>query len=164
MNQNPLKLVVFDLDFTLWNAGDVWCDCLTPPFRVESGDVRDARGAAIRLYPDVLDILDRLDTLDIQMALASRTKEPDWANELLELLSVRHRFSFAEIYPSSKIHHFERLRTSSGAAFEEMLFFDDEERNVIEVGQLGVATYYVSQGMSKGLFKKGLERFGLTLP
>lgn len=34
------RLAVFDLDFTVWDAGGVWSDCLLPPFRVKGGQAR----------------------------------------------------------------------------------------------------------------------------
>ena len=49
-------LVVFDLDFTLWDAGGTWCDHLSPPFRIISKGVSDARGKVVNLYPDAMKI------------------------------------------------------------------------------------------------------------
>ncbi|MEC7448538.1 MAG: magnesium-dependent phosphatase-1, partial [Planctomycetota bacterium] len=104
-----LRLVVFDLDFTLWDCGGTWCDCLTPPFSRSDGQVRDATGREIHLYKDVHRILDTCDQGGLLMALASRTEEPSWARELLALLGIDHRFAFSEIYPSSKLRHFDAL-------------------------------------------------------
>ena len=41
------KLIVFDLDFTLWNAGGTWCDHLRAPFHCRDGCVLDADGAMV---------------------------------------------------------------------------------------------------------------------
>ena len=70
-----LDLVVSDLDFTLWDAGGSWCDCLSPPFRLEGGRVVDRHGRWVRLYEDVAEILDALDAAGVAMALASRTNQ-----------------------------------------------------------------------------------------
>jgi magnesium-dependent phosphatase 1 len=42
-----------------------------------------------------------------------------------------------------------------------MLFFDDEERNIIEVGKLGVTCIHVddSKGVNWKIFQEGLAAF-----
>ncbi|QDU73444.1 Acid Phosphatase [Bremerella volcania] len=153
------RLIVFDLDFTLWDCGGVWCDCLSPPFRVRDRRIEDRTGRLVRLYDDVHDILTHCDEQAISIALASRTQQPDWARELLGHLDITHRFAFAEIYPSSKLRHFAALQQASGLAYKEMLFFDDEMRNIDEVGGLGVASIYVRDGMTAELFHASLNEF-----
>lgn len=152
------KLVVFDLDFTLWDCGGLWIDCTQPPFRVdEEGRVRDQRDRVFRLYPEVMSILDELESEGCLLALASRTEQPSWAREALDLMGIRQRFQFEEIYPGSKVRHFDSLRNASGSAYGEMLFFDDEDRNIIEVGALGVTAIHVGNGMNRGLLDRGLK-------
>jgi len=158
------KLVVFDLDFTLWDCGGTWCDCLLPPFAVRNRRIVDRGGRQIRLYEDVLSIFDRCDRVGVPMALASRTEQPPWARELIELLGIARRFAHAEIYPSSKLKHFSALKTASGADFLDMLFFDDEMRNIREVGRLGVASVFVENGLNGKLFEDSLHRFGNRQP
>lgn len=153
------KLIVFDLDFTLWDCGGTWCDCLSPPFCKEGSKVKDRSDRHIRLYADVLPVLDYCDGEGIPMALASRTEEPRWARQLLKMLGVVNRFPFAEIYPSSKLKHFAALREQSGVSYQEMIFFDDESRNIREVSGLGVTCVDVPNGMTLPLFQRALARF-----
>ena len=42
-----------------------------------------------------------------------------------------------EIYPSSKDRHFRSLKSKTGVDFGDMLFFDDERRNIMEVREKG---------------------------
>ena len=93
------------------------------------------------------------------MALASRTEQPAWARELVGLLGLTDRFAFAEIYPASKLSHFKALRKLSGIEFKEMLFFDDEMRNIREVSQLGVSAVHVSDGLHADLFQESLDSY-----
>lgn len=153
------ELIVFDLDFTLWDCGGTWCDCLTPPFSTHKGQIQDRIGRQVRLYSDVLDVLQWCDAALIPMALASRTEQPSWARELVSMLGIRHRFSFAEIYPSSKLQHFAALRHASSIGYERMLFFDDEMRNIHEVGGLGVTSVYVDDGLDMDSFQAGMQTF-----
>ncbi len=150
------KLVVFDLDFTLWDAGGTWCDHTNPPYKRVNGHVEDAYGARIVLYPEVQEILEDLKSLEIPMALASRTGAPSWARELLRLFEIQHYFSYEEIYPSSKIAHFSQLQKDSGIPYTNMVFFDDEMRNIHDVSSLGVHTIYVENGVNKKLVEEAL--------
>jgi len=154
------SLVVFDLDFTLWDCGGLWIDCAAYPFsKTATGSIIDSSGRTLRLYEDVLDILAELDELPIPIGVASRTEQPDWARDLLNLFEIKDRFQFAEIYPDSKTEHFTGLREESGFAFEEMLFFDDEVRNIRGVGALGVNCIEVHRGIDGTLFRDAMEAF-----
>ncbi|XP_049982049.1 magnesium-dependent phosphatase 1 isoform X1 [Alexandromys fortis] len=158
------KLAVFDLDYTLW---PFWVDThVDPPFHKSSdGTVRDRRGQNIRLYPEVPEVLERLRSLGVPVAAASRTGETEGANQLLELFDLVKYFVHREIYPGSKVAHFERLHHKTGVPFSQMVFFDDEKRNIIDVGRLGteslggVTCIHVQNGMSLQTLTQGLETF-----
>ena len=150
-------LVVFDLDFTLWDCGGTWCDCTRPPYRRTGGTVRDARGGEIVLYPDVRAILEYCREEGIIMALASRTDEPGWARELLDLLGVSGYFPHKEIYPGAKTTHLNRIRDQSGIGFESMAFFDDEMRNIRDARSLGVRGIYVEAGLNWNVFRSAFN-------
>ena len=143
-----IELVVFDLDFTLWDAGGTWCDHLSPPFKVSSKGVSDARGNIINLYPDAMKIFQVIEGNSIPMAIASRTEEPEWARQLLELSGIRNKFKYEEIFPGSKVTHFNNLKEKSGIDFDKILFYDDEPRNIDEVSGLGVNCYLVRNGIN----------------
>lgn len=153
------RLIVFDLDFTLWDCGGTWCDCLSPPFRLDRQRVVDRSSRHVRLYDDVLSILEHCRQAEILLALASRTEQPEWARQLLKLLAITGEFAHAEIYPSSKLRHFAALQKASGFAYEEMIFFDDEMRNIREVSDLGVTSIYVANGMTADLFHASLDQY-----
>ncbi len=155
---HQIGLVVFDLDFTLWDCGGTWCDCLSPPFEIRHNDVRDGTGRIVELYPSVPAILSQCHKLGVPMALASRTDQPSWARELLELLEISDHFGYAEIYPSSKQKHFTRIQQQSGIPLESMVFFDDEMRNIREVGAMGVHCVHVQDGMNQQLFSQTLQK------
>ncbi|XP_053901540.1 magnesium-dependent phosphatase 1 [Malaclemys terrapin pileata] len=151
-------LVVFDLDYTLW---PFWVDThVDPPFqRDRAGSVLDARGRPVRLYPEVPAVLEQLQGLGIPMAAASRTGETCGATQLLELFGVRRFLRRVEIYPGGKSAHFQRLQQDTGVPFAQMLFFDDEERNIRDVSKLGVTCILVPDGMTQALLTRGLEAF-----
>jgi magnesium-dependent phosphatase 1 len=141
-------LVVFDLDFTLWDAGGTWCDQTAPPYERYNGHITDGEGRNIILYPEVRAILRQLQEKEISMALASRTTSPAIARRLLDLFGIDTYFSYLQIYPGTKVRHFNYLQKESGIPYENMYFFDDEHRNIMEVERLGVQSKLVSSGLS----------------
>ncbi|XP_004463427.2 magnesium-dependent phosphatase 1 isoform X1 [Dasypus novemcinctus] len=158
------KLAVFDLgegvrnDYTLW---PFWVDThVDPPFRSSSdGTIRDSRGQTVRLYPDVPEIMVRLQGHGVPIAAASRTGEIEGANQLLELFDLARYFVYREIYPGIKVTHFERLQKKTGVSFSQMIFFDDEKRNIVDVSKLGVTCIHVQNGMTLQTLTQGLETF-----
>ena len=109
---------------------------------------------SIALYSDALEIFQAIEDNDIPMAIASRTEEPEWARHLLDLLGIRKKFKYEEIFPDSKVTHFNNLHEKSGIPFKKMIFFDDESRNIKEVGNLGVRCHLLNEGIN-------LKEFGL---
>ena len=65
---------------------------------------------------------------------------------MLPLHGLADRFCWSEINPFSKVAHFRELASVSEASYSEMLFFDDELRNIDEVGALGVHSIHVAYG------------------
>jgi len=105
----------------------------------------------------------------IVIAACSRTHATALARQCLDLLHVQPSGSNAgapqaavtlfdelEIYPGSKIKHFEALHKRTGIPYTEMLFFDDEQRNS-EVERLGVTFHLVPTGVNHQSFAQGLN-------
>ncbi|MHC4874440.1 MAG: HAD family hydrolase, partial [Planctomycetota bacterium] len=82
-----------------------------------------------------------------------------WAEQLIRLLDVEKHFHYKEIYPSEKTRHFRSLQNDSGIAYENMLFFDDEPRNIRDVSRLGVTCIHVSDGVDFRVVEDGIRQF-----
>ncbi|MBN2509006.1 MAG: magnesium-dependent phosphatase-1 [Spirochaetales bacterium] len=145
------SLYVFDLDFTLWDCGGTWVDHTDPPFYRRNGLIHDSRGRRLSLYPEVPAILKDLHQKHIPLAVASRSGEPGWAAELMQLFDIQRYFSHIEIYPGSKVVHLNNLREKTGVSFSRMVFFDDEDRNIQDAKRLGVRAVYVPKGLTQNL-------------
>ncbi|KAI0176462.1 magnesium-dependent phosphatase [Hypoxylon sp. FL1284] len=63
-----------------------------------------------------------------------------------------------EIYPSSKIRHFEALARKTGIPHSEMLFFDDESRNR-DTESLGVTMWLVRDGVTWAEVVDGIQEW-----
>ncbi len=90
------------------------------------------------------------------MGVASRTSALDWAEELMHLFDIKKFFDHFEIYPGSKLSHFKSLQQKTNMSYGDMVFFDDEYRNIHEVAQLGVETVFVDNGMTNKLIDRYL--------
>ncbi|XP_022188666.1 magnesium-dependent phosphatase 1 isoform X2 [Nilaparvata lugens] len=153
------KLIVFDLDYTLW---PFWVDThVTPPFKKDpkTGNIIDRHGKKIKIYPEVPKMLQHLHDNNYTLGVASRTGEIEGAKSLLHLLDWDKYFKYKEIYPGDKTTHFSRFKKNTGLPYEDMLFFDDENRNIVDVSKLGATCILVQDGMSMDELDKGLKRF-----
>jgi len=152
------KLVVFDLDYTLW---PFWVDThVAPPFSMASNSkVYDKHKQHVKFYPDVPEILRKLHEDGFQLGIASRTGAVQEASDLTRLFQWDQFFRYRQIYPGCKITHFKKLHSLSGIPYEDMLFYDDEHRNIVDVSSLGVTCMLVQDGVSWESFRQGLELF-----
>ncbi|XP_063986034.1 magnesium-dependent phosphatase 1-like [Diachasmimorpha longicaudata] len=158
MTESKPKLLVFDLDYTLW---PFWVDThVTPPFKKRKNNVIvDANGQTIRHYEQVPDVLKKLYDEGYELGVASRTSEIRGAFQLLKLFRWEKYFKYKEIYPGCKLTHFNKIRNASGINFEDMIFFDDEPRNIRDLTEAGVLSILVKDGVTHEVVKEGLEKF-----
>jgi magnesium-dependent phosphatase 1 len=161
------RLLVFDLDGTLWTPELYQIRKRTPP-TVEKD---------IRLFPEALEILrfcrktqeNSLFPHKVEFAIASRTNKRDWAEQLLDDFSIpgsdgavplRSLFQYIEIRTGSKKQHLANLRQGSGVPYSSMLFLDDDARmNLGESSQLGVLSCHTPRGITVEYFVKALAKY-----
>eukprot|EP00794_Sanderia_malayensis_P012689 gene12690-13991_t len=151
------KLFVFDLDYTIW---PFWVDThVQPPFSKDkqTGIVFDYFKRKVEMYPGVLELLQNLKEFNCSMAAASRTDTPKEALDLLKVFGIHDLFDLTEIYPGRKTTHFSKFKTTTGFAYVDMIFFDDEIRNINDISKLGVTCIHVEDGLNSGHFAKGLR-------
>jgi len=161
------KLIVFDLDFTMWDPEMYQLD--GAPFSYRNGKVYDRRNTEVDLFPDVRNILQRIhfseEFAETKIGSASRTEYPEWAYECMSLIDVcdgmkmREFFTFNEIYPGTKTKHFRKLQKDSQVDYEDMLFFDDCSWNCRDVSALGVTAFNCPNGLSEREFNEALDIF-----
>ena len=96
-------------DYTVWR---VFVDSLAgPPFKFcdKRKMVVDRRNWEVELFPQVGALLQAFREANLKVALASRTEEPEWAEEVISIFKVDGgdtlvEFTHArEIYPTSKV-------------------------------------------------------------
>ena len=121
--------------------------------------VIDSGGRSLRLYSEVPLILKRLEAKRFPMGLASRSSQPLSARDLLKLFGISGSFAYQEVFPGSKLAQFENFAAASGSQYSEMLFLDDELRNVHEVGGMRVHCVEVKTGINLNVFESGLDLF-----
>ncbi|XP_012835344.1 PREDICTED: magnesium-dependent phosphatase 1-like [Erythranthe guttata] len=139
------RLVVFDLDYTLW---PFYCDCLTK-YDMPS------------LFPHAKGILCALKDKGVDIAIASRSPTLDVAESFLEKLGIKSMFVAQEIFASwtHKTDHFQKINNTTGVPYNEMLFFDDEDRNIVTVSKMGVTSILVDNGVNLVALRRGLSEY-----
>lgn len=153
------KLIVFDLDDTLW-LYTLEYDT-HPPFRLQNGTVFDAKGKAIHPFPEVSAILKFLNQHKFRIAIASRCSIRPSAEQLIGLLGWTDYFQHLEMYSKPKTEHFSELHVVTKIPFEDMLFFDDDKGNINNVSKLGVTCIHVDdrEGVTWQNLQEGFNAF-----
>lgn len=128
-------------------------------FLFRRGDIFDQHQKIVECYKEVPAVLEDLHKSGYQLAVASRTAETQGANQLIHYFGWDRFFSYKEIYPSSKISHFKKLHEKSGIEYRDMLFFDDETRNIKDVRSLQVTCVFVENGITRKVVQDGFKRF-----
>ena len=158
------RMVVFDLDFTLWKP-ELYQLSSGSPFKVSSdGCVITARGERLELFPAARTALCELADAGVPVAIASRAGEVAWAEEILRLMRVDKKRTMADVIGSapvviqggSKTRHLKHIAAESGVPLREMLFFDNERTNIQEVEKLDVTCVYCPRGLTREVYLEGV--------
>ncbi|XP_050421677.1 magnesium-dependent phosphatase 1-like isoform X2 [Adelges cooleyi] len=159
MKQIVPNLIVFDLDNTLWPFHTDQCQ---RPFQLHSpGIVMDFDGNKYELFPEVIELLRKLKNKNYILAVASRIEDIPTAYQLLIYFNILHFFTYIEVYPCKKTIHFQWLHLKSLLPYDQMIFYDDNIRNIQSVAKLGVRTYHVKN--NKGISLRHLQNMGIKL-
>jgi magnesium-dependent phosphatase 1 len=171
------RLIVFDLDGCLWKPEMyelAWQGMNHSPFEpIRDGTFMKSRlDSVVRLFGDIPEILDEIvlneqEWSGTQLAISSRTDEPQWAKELLaKFVLPKSGMTLEsaikgpwEISYDSKTIHFERIAKKTGIGLEEMVFFDNEQGNCKLVSRIGVTVGYSPDGLNHGIFQATMEAF-----
>lgn len=110
-------------------------------------------------YPESLAVLEHW-SKKCNIAIASRTSYPQGAESLLKLFGFEKYIDYKEIYPGCKHTHFAQLKKNSTFDLNEMIFFDDEPRNIRDLKTLGVESILIDPdvGVTKKLVQEAVDR------
>ena len=164
------KLIVFDLDNTLWTPELYKLRRL--PNYASAGPPGPIADQDVKLYAGARAALEELATdeawKDTALACASRTNKGPWARQLLRDFTVAGRslddlLQYKEIFTGDKIAHFNNLEQKSEVAFDEMLFFDDARDgkygNCAKVAAMGVCSAHCPDGITTEVWTNALAEF-----
>ena len=172
--RNVPKLIVYDLDDTIWFP-ELYMIAGAPFVKDPvTKKTTDASGVEVRVYPAARASLALVDAheafRDTKIAVASRTHRGQWARTLMSMFditddpsrSLAQCVTFVDIASGTKKKHFERLRDASRVDYRDMLFFDNERDNCVDVAQLGVVCVHCPGGMTADAWNRGLALYADT--
>lgn len=170
--------VVFDLDYTTWQF---YSDYERGPYRVVDREtVRNGGGGALRLFPGVEAMLQRLRAGDglagacpvrLTLCTLSRTTNPRDAAHLLDLYRLRGYYDRCDFDTGCKAPHLaryyreqqRRCSTVPGAVAAGVVLFDDEYGNISDIEDRVAHTgeplrgVYVRRGVTYDIVRKAVE-------
>uniref|UniRef100_A0A7S1BPN2 Magnesium-dependent phosphatase-1 n=1 Tax=Corethron hystrix TaxID=216773 RepID=A0A7S1BPN2_9STRA len=165
------KLVVFDLDYTLWRPELYQLDHPILPLQSIKegiGGALTASNEIVDLFPAARRVLCDLHQKQIPVAIASRTHLEKVALQLLSTIMVDGETSVANVIGdmpviirgTSKDSHFRTIRDRSGISFVDMTFYDNELLNIEDVqNRLGVHSVYCPYGITDKIWESGMTDF-----
>lgn len=188
INNGILRLVVFDLDYTVWQpemyelmgsprlvrAPRDLCPRIRQEATTSSEEMIlvDKERTPIRVFEGAAYALQEINRLrsdghNIHAAVASRTDQADWAHVCMKHLQLPDGTTLSDCFQDrieidcmrDKTHHITRLQKKTGIALEEMCFFDNEHWNIECVRKIGVLSIYTPDGMTRGAWKDALKAF-----
>lgn len=163
------KVVVFDLDYTLW---PFWCDThiFLPVKSISETEAIDRRGTEIQLFPDVESIILDLVANKVVLVAASRTATPDVAKQILSILHVGNKplityFLSLQWGQGSKTKHIQnaakQLRMVNELHDGQFILFDDEYRNR-DVEKINCKFAYLpDERLDRKEFDKGIKEWSI---
>lgn len=151
---SAIKLVIFDLDETLWKMEDGYCSMLRPPLRETAPDTLvDSVGRTITLQKGVRHLLKSLSEAGIILSVASKN-DPQPTTEVMQRFDIYDYFKYPQLEWNSKGKLVENildlLKKNDGISIkpEEGLFIDDWESNLNDVSCLGIRTLHLDTDIS----------------
>jgi magnesium-dependent phosphatase 1 len=177
------RVVVFDLDGTLWSPEmyELWGGGSPfQPHAKRKDALLDKSGRTVALLGDARSIMQQL-AFDPRwkqnktiVGISSTCDEPAWARECMSKLFLDDANAtpmtqlfegFTEIYSALKSEQFRQLLRKAQRVdpsiddFSHFLFFDNQRNNIEDVGRLGVTCIYCPDGMQPGVWEKGLQQW-----
>ena len=158
-------VVIFDLDDTLW---PFWVDThISPPFHVkkvkENGEkiLEDRYGFEIKLYPEVMQILEKAKKEGIIMGTVSRTLEPEYGKQVLKLLDIEKYFISCEFDTNKKTTPIKKIAKLAGIkeGIKRCILFDDESINLNDNKNEGGVGVLINNGLNMKEFENGIKIF-----
>eukprot|EP00980_Cylindrotheca_fusiformis_P007395 scaffold1525_cov142-Cylindrotheca_fusiformis.AAC.195 len=156
------KLIVFDLDNTLWTPE------LYQLRKLQRANQTPRAGKDVKLMKGAQKVLTeyvpKLQEQGVQFAVASRTKSVEWAHSLMGQFGLKEVMCYIEIFPGDKKQHFQKMQQASGFQFEDMLFFDDARDgkygNCEPVSEMGVLAVHCPNGLhDENVFTTALDQY-----
>ncbi|KAL1457163.1 hypothetical protein WDU94_001823 [Cyamophila willieti] len=154
------KLVVFDLDYTLWPINVT----AEPQFEQTNGVISDVNGKVLHPFDNIPEILQYVKGLGCKIGIAYQANYTREANLLLHWYKWDKYIDYKQILPGVHTTHFANLKKESGIDYKDMLFFDDEIENYFDVGRLGVTYHLVLHGVNMTIIEDGFKRWRRNNP
>lgn len=177
------KLIALDLDHTLWPFTADYRSAIPPYTKKEDGVygfTKSQEGERfeekINLFPDVPSILGEIYDSGIPIAYTSRNFQTDSVRSLLTLFTInsasenismidciRGNPVYFQVFMTrnAKTDHFTNIMSSSNIEPKDILFFDDESKNIESSTKLGICSILLNRitGLTKDEFVRGITEW-----
>lgn len=160
------SVIVFDLDQTLWEFQVK--NLKEPITKQETKDgilIVDQQNESYHAFREVPKILKTLKehclAKDGHLVVASRSPASHLALKAIDIYGWTQYFSTFQIYPQIKSEHMHEIQKKLNLdSFEDVIFFDDQMKNIIATANLGISSFLVgTNGLDHEAISKALSEF-----
>mmetsp|Transcript_9117 Transcript_9117/g.13724 ORF Transcript_9117/g.13724 Transcript_9117/m.13724 type:complete len:242 (+) Transcript_9117:65-790(+) len=151
------EMIVLDLDFTIWPT--FFAEHTLPPYvcldavpeeypsTVLCVDRSTRKPRTLSLYSCVRSTISWCLQRGIRLSVCSRSSNYHGAEAILKCLGMWNVFECPQIYSGRKTLHFRNLRGCTNIPYSDILFFDDDQRNIKVCGGIGVTCTLVNRSI-----------------
>lgn len=135
MRDEKRKIVLLDLDCTLWNF--------------HSGGYGLKSEAEVRelMFPEVPRCLRVMKRKGFKIGITSASRVEDYCLKYLDILFPGFKFDFICIKCESKINHFRKAKEHFQCEYSDMYLFDDQQNFLNEAKSLNINTINAVGGL-----------------
>jgi len=139
MNTEEIKIVLIDLDRTIWRF-DSWASKILSKQQVES-----------MLMPNAVDVIKSLKNKGYKVGIASASPAAEICKNYLSYIFEKNFFDIIVIHPSypSKRYHIEETKKKFNCEYKNILLIDDLQTIIDDANEVGIKTIHTPSGISQ---------------
>lgn len=149
---------LFELDFTLWDCGDIPHSRLHLPLQKNMHMVKDQAGKLVNASQDIFRIMDELKEAGYGIGYLASSPIPECTEKLLSYLGLEPYPDKVIFTDQNRKDQFKAFMEETGATADKMIYFDSSRENVEIAKSLNIISFLIpNEGLTYDTYKLALK-------